>query len=134
MSPNLPQRWLDKAAEDLEVAHLTFDEEYFSHVCFLSQQAIEKTLKGFLLVRSGRYPRSHNLIELIDLCIPHEAQISLFRRSCQTIDQYYMPNYMPTRYPDSIPGGLPSGLPDQQEAKEAVEIATQIFQLVQKII
>ncbi len=123
MNPNLPQRWFDKAAEDLEVAHLTFDEEYFSHVCFLSQQVIEKTLKGFLLARNGRYPRSHNLIELLDLCLPLDDQFSLFRSDFQIIDQYYMP----TRYPDSIPGSLPSGVPDQKEAKEAMEIAEQIF-------
>jgi len=84
MSLNLPQRWFDKAAEDLEVTHLTFTEEYFSHVCFLSQQAIEKTLKGFLLDRNGRYPRSHNLIELIDLCIPFDAQFSPFRSNTKT--------------------------------------------------
>jgi HEPN domain-containing protein len=50
MSAPLFQQWLDFAKEDLAVAQLTFDEKHFSHACFLSQQAIEKALKAFLMI------------------------------------------------------------------------------------
>ncbi|RIK34964.1 MAG: hypothetical protein DCC55_31770 [Chloroflexi bacterium] len=36
MSANLPQQWLERASEDLEVAQLVLNEEYFAYVCFLA--------------------------------------------------------------------------------------------------
>jgi HEPN domain-containing protein len=63
MSSNLPQLWLNKANEDLTVARLVLEEKFFSHVCFLAQQSIEKALKGYLFAKTGAYPRTHGLVD-----------------------------------------------------------------------
>jgi HEPN domain-containing protein len=38
------------------------------------------------------------------------------------LDSYYIP----TRYPDAIVGSLEDGLPDEEDAREALEIANLI--------
>ncbi len=48
--------WLKKAAEDLIIARLVWDEGHYSHTCFLSQQSIEKNLKGVFV--GGKRPLS----------------------------------------------------------------------------
>ena len=58
--------WLKKAAEDLSVARLVWDEGHYSHTCFLSQQCIEKNLKGlnYLGKRAKRGSREKMLAVL----------------------------------------------------------------------
>jgi HEPN domain-containing protein len=57
------QRWLDTAAEDLDVARLLLDGGKPAHSCFAAQQAGEKAAKairylldaGFLNPAQGRF-------------------------------------------------------------------------------
>ncbi len=119
--------WLKKAAEDLIVARLVWDEGHYSHTCFLSQQSIEKNLKGYLLVVNGRYPRTHRLVDLLSQCAKHDSDLSEFLSGCIVMDQYYIP----TRYPDAIPGGKADGMPSKKEAKEAIAIADEIAAFIE---
>jgi HEPN domain-containing protein len=86
MSVNLPRQWLERASEDLDVAQLVLEEEYFAHVCFLAQQAIEKALKGYLLQHTGTYPKTHRLLELLASCTTQAVLQSTPRlhNSCHT--------------------------------------------------
>ena len=108
MSANLPQQWLDRASEDLTVARLVLKEGYSAHACFLAQQAIEKSLKAYLLAKTSSYPRAHKLVDLVAACETIQLDFAQFRDNCIIVDQYYIP----TRYPNGIPGGLPNGLPN----------------------
>ena len=126
MSAPLFQQWLDFAKEDLAVAQLTFDEKHFSHACFLSQQAIEKALKAFLIAKLNQYPRIHNLTDLHTQCIAIDVPFTQFIAECATVDQYYIP----TRDPAGIPSGLASTPPTDQHAKTAINAATRILQFV----
>ena len=126
MSVPLFQQWLDFASEDLAVAQLAFKEKHFSHTCFLSQQAIEKALKAFLIAKVNQYPRIHNLTDLLTQCTAVEATFTQFIPECATVDQYYIP----TRYPTGIPGGLASTPPTTHHATTAVDAATRILQFV----
>ena len=124
MSVNLPQQWLAKAAEDLAVAQLVLPENHLAHVCFLSQQCIEKALKAYLIAKITQYPRTHKLVDLLQQCINIDANFSQFLAECVSVDQYYIP----TRYPEGTPGGLPSGLPTMDQAQKAITAADQILQ------
>ncbi|HRQ37615.1 MAG TPA: HEPN domain-containing protein [Chloroflexota bacterium] len=126
MSGNLPLKWLDKAADDLAVARLVQEEAYYAHVCFLSQQCIEKALKGYILAHTQSYPRIHKLTDLLYECVKIDPGFSQFQANCIAIDQYYIP----TRYPDSVPGGKPDGLPGHAEANEAILSAADILEFV----
>jgi HEPN domain-containing protein len=122
MSSERSRQWLDRAVEDLAVAQLVFREDYFSHACFLAQQSIEKTLKGYLLWVSNTYPRVHNLVDLLALREKYDLAFEGFRQDRIIMDQYYIP----TRYPNGIPGSLLDGLPGPDEASEAINIAGRI--------
>lgn len=60
--------WLDFANDDIEVGDILFREAKYNMTCFHSQQAAEKALKGFLTHHKLASPRTHNLVELINLC------------------------------------------------------------------
>lgn len=130
MSAPLFSQWLDFAKEDLAVAQLTFDEKHFSHACFLSQQAIEKALKAFLIARLNQYPRIHNLTDLLAQCITVDANFAQFVVECATVDQYYIP----TRYPSGIPGGPTSTPPTDKHAQKAIDAAKRILQFVSSLL
>lgn len=130
MSASLAKQWLEKAEDDLEVAKITLRRKYYAHVCFLAQQCIEKSLKGYLVHASNAYPRTHKLVDLLGECVSQNLDFNQFLPGCIIIDQYYIP----TRYPDGIPGGGPGGLPDHSEAKEAIEIAASLLEFVQQQI
>ena len=116
--------WLVRAEDDLRFAKLGLDHEYYSQVCFLAQQAAEKSLKALLIARKGAYPRLHNLVGLIGQCLSSVPEISKFEPDARILDQYYIPS----RYPDGVPGMLPDRLPSEKHAQEALDIARSIFE------
>lgn len=126
MSDKLVKAWLDKAIEDLTVARLVLREDHTAHACFLSQQCIEKAMKGFLIAKTGKYPRVHTLGDLLVECETVDPAFNQFISQCAIVDQYYIP----TRYPDTIPGGKSDGLPSKPEAEEAIKIADVILKFV----
>ncbi len=128
MNNEMFQRWLKRATEDLIVARLVLSEQHMAHVCFLSQQCLEKSLKAYLLEKNGKYPRTHRLVDLLGECTAIDKSFSTFLADCIIVDQYYIP----TRYPDAMPGSLPDGMPSETEAKEAIAIAEKVLRFVKE--
>lgn len=126
MNVSRPNQWLERASEDLTVARLVLGEDFTSHACFLSQQCIEKALKGYLLAKSHTYPRTHKLVDLLQVCSSIDTAFSQFETDCIRIDEYYVP----TRYPDAVPGGGPEGIPSKAKSKAALNAAENILQFV----
>lgn len=120
------EKWLAKAEEDLAFANLGLREKYFSQVCFLSQQVVEKSFKAFLISKGHAYPRLHKVLALASLCREIKKDIEPYRSDLKLLDEFYIP----TRYPDAIPGGLSSGFPDEKDARQAIEVARKILTLV----
>lgn len=125
--PKELEKWLRFAHEDLLMADLAFKNEVFNQVCFHSQQAIEKALKGLLAEQGLKTPRTHNLTDLLTLLKPnpfHSHQIEI-----QAMDRFYIP----TRYPDALPGSLPLGLPNKTDAQESLDLAHKVIKTVQLV-
>jgi HEPN domain-containing protein len=120
------EQWLARAEEDLSFAQLGFREKYFSQVCFLSQQVVEKALKAFLLAKARSFPRIHRVVELVKLCSELASDLEALKNELKLLDEFYIP----TRYPDAIPGGLAEGLPSAEDAKVALETAAKVLELV----
>ena len=57
--------WIEKAKHDLLNAdnNLASDKIPFDTVCFHCQQAAEKLLKAFLVLKESQYPLTHNLLK-----------------------------------------------------------------------
>ncbi|MFH1616991.1 MAG: HEPN domain-containing protein, partial [Candidatus Margulisiibacteriota bacterium] len=91
-------------------------------------QAIEKSLKAYLLNQGHDLKRTHKIIDLIAECSNLDAQFKQFEEDAVEIDRYYIP----TRYPDALVGSLPEGLPKKEQAQEAQRIALKITQFIKK--
>lgn len=122
------EEWLDKAEDDLRFAEIGLREAFYTQVCFLSQQSIEKTLKGALVSLNRSYPKIHSLRELAKKL--SELDLKIFLEPLTLIDGYYVP----LRYPDAAPGMKADGEPNKEEAGEALSTAKKIFDLVSEFL
>jgi len=77
------------------VGTLCFRQEYFAQACFLSQRVIEKSLKAFLICKSGSYPRQHKVVKLAALYREIEADLGALldplKDELKLIDEFYIP-------------------------------------------
>lgn len=115
-------RWLDWAAEDLVLAEFALSQGIWRQVCFHSQQAVEKAIKGLLDTRRGEHPRAHSLEALLLYDPAVQRELSAWREACRFLDVFYTI----TRYPDALPGVGPQGEPSGEDAGRAVQAARSI--------
>jgi len=120
--------WLYMSREDLRFAESGLKDDFYAHVCFLSQQAVEKAMKGFLVYQNKDYPKTHGLITLHRL-----MDVDWLRSSLSEIKKL-SEFYVPLRYPDAFPGSLPEGLPDEEDATNAFNWASNIVGLIESKI
>jgi len=72
------REWLRYAAEDLEVAELltAVPTPRVKQALFHAQQAVEKSLKAFLVFHNHTYPVTHGLNVLLDLCADIDSTLT----------------------------------------------------------
>src|SRR5438445_9895171 len=56
--------------------------------CFHCQQAAEKYLKALLQELGVMVRRTHNLLDLLDLLLPHDGTLKGLRRSLRSLRRY----------------------------------------------
>lgn len=120
-------RWLHFAREDLRMAELAMQEAIYNQVCFHSQQAAEKALKGVLTIGGAAPPRTHRLVDILSQLDP--APFSEIAEDVQLLDRFYIP----TRYPDALPGSLPDSMPIATDAEEALSIARRVIDIANAV-
>jgi len=120
------EKWLHKAHDDLSFAHLGLENQYYSQLCFLSQQCIEKCIKGYMVYQGMLYERTHNLIKLLHTVADLEEDLKSTLTEIRFIDEFYIP----ARYPDGIPGGLKDQAPTEKHAKLALDTAQRVYEIV----
>jgi len=117
---DLARGWLIKAASDLTAGRLVVEGDGpYDTACFHAQQAIEKSLKGFLVLRKQTAPRTHDLEELQRLCLslaplPGLADLDLV----EATDYGVMARYDLDFWPEQI------------TATDALILAEDVFQIV----
>ncbi len=121
------KNWLNFAIEDLIMAKLAMREKIYNQVCFHSQQTVEKVLKGYIENKKKNIPRTHKLIDILSVIKENIFEKDL-KEKIVLLDRFYIP----TRYPDALPGSLSSGLPIENDAKEALETASFVLNVMQK--
>jgi len=97
----LVQEWLKYSQNDLISAKHLFDDLYPKQTeiaCYLSQQCAEKALKGYLLFRDTEPPKTHNLVELCQICMKHENTFSEVLIACADLAPYGVA----VRYPNEL--------------------------------
>lgn len=121
-------RWLEFAQRDLRAAEVLTDEALYAHACFHCQQSVEKALKTILAYYERKIPKIHSIAalaqEVSDVWTYHSPD------DLQIFDDFYIP----TRYPDALPGSLPDALSGVEDAKQALEIARDVFAEIERYL
>lgn len=118
--------WLEKAKMDIKSAEVLKEHDCGNDVvAFHCQQAIEKSLKAFLIFRKNGVVEGHSLIFLCKEVIKYDSIFKKYIKDCAFVNQYYIE----TRYPSDTPL-----IVTNEEAEECINIARSIFQDVNNII
>ena len=76
----LTAEWVAKAEGDFATAGREVrarKRPNYDSACFHSQQMAEKYLKALLQEKGIAFPKTHNLIALLELCLPIEPTLEL---------------------------------------------------------
>ncbi|RJP25557.1 MAG: HEPN domain-containing protein [Candidatus Abyssobacteria bacterium SURF_5] len=114
----LVKQWLAKAEEDFGLAEHLLSEHspYLGAVGFHSQQAAEKYLKAFLVYHQIDFPKTHDLVEILDLLEPVAPALAQSLQDIRALNPYGVE----IRYPGDIPEL------SANEAHLAVELAGKV--------
>lgn len=114
MNP-LTREWIEKAEGDFATAGRELrarKNPNYEAACFHAQQCAEKYLKAILQEQSIPFGRTHNLIALLDLLLPHAGAWEDARPHLEILNVYAVA----VRYPGESA--------DKPSAQEAVRHAT----------
>ncbi len=117
------ERWLAQAERDLSDARFARDGGRHNLACFLSQQAAEKALKGFLYLNDIEAPWSHSARDLVVAAAQFDSAFEGFAKRASDLDKHYIP----TRYPNGLPGGIPADAFDESDSSAALDDAATII-------
>jgi HEPN domain-containing protein len=87
----LTQEWVDKAEGDFRTASREARARKmpnYDAVCFHCQQCVEKYLKAYLQERGQCFRRVHDLIELLELCLPYDRTFELQQDLLKDLTKY----------------------------------------------
>ena len=95
------REWFDRGDRDLDSATLLFDQHgHLDSVTYHVQQALEKHLKGYLVLRGERPPRVHDLDTLLGRVADFEPDLyDPYIELCERATRYYLED----RYPPGPP-------------------------------
>ncbi len=88
--------WIQKAEGDFNTAQRELQARRlpnYDAACFHSQQCAEKYLKAFLVSRKVEPPRTHNLVELLNLCVSHDGSFAMIRPVVEVLNAYAVVRY-----------------------------------------
>ncbi len=121
---NNPLDWAQYAEEDLIMAKSAIKraKPLTSSACYHSQQCAEKYLKAILIFKNLEYPKTHDLMMLDKLCNEAGVFTGFTKENMGRLSGYAVH----TRYPGNQP--------TPEEAKEAVELATEVRKFARKFL
>ena len=117
------KEWISKAEGDYRSADVLLHQIEIPEIdttCFHCQQCAEKYVKAFLTEKDIDFPRNHDLVRLLELCLTVDAGFENIRNQLRRLENYGVV----IRYP-----GMTVPL---EMAHEAFENATQVGAFVRK--
>ncbi len=109
--------WVVKAEEDYEVVRALIRKRkpnVNNAVCFHAQQCAEKYLKAFLIRHRIAFPKTHDLLDLLELAKQADSTLELLRPDLAHLEPYAVE----FRYPGEFA--------TRQEAKRSVRVAARV--------
>jgi HEPN domain-containing protein len=93
-----PGDWLAKAKQDLRRVRILLNADDTEGAAFNLQQAIEKSLKAYLLSKGWRLERTHDLVKLLNLVTNYNPELEEYRELCEQATEYYFGERYPIFY------------------------------------
>lgn len=114
--------WLTKASHDLQAAeYLTgAAEPLFDVVVYHCQQAMEKSLKGYLTCKGSPFAKTHALVPLVEQAADLDNEFEFLLDHAE----YLSPFAWRFRYPGDVLD------PDEEETQRALELAGQALEFI----
>lgn len=116
------RRWLAVARKDLNAARMLLSAEP-ALSAFHSQQAAEKAVKALLASRNVAFRKTHDITELGHQCAALEPPLDPILQQAADLTEYAVV----FRYLDA------PREPDEQEAREALDVAQQLFDAISSL-
>ena len=119
--PESVASWVRRAESDFVTMETMArsDRPPFDVVCFHAHQCVEKLLKACLITKSTRPRRTHDLRDLLDLCIGAGMELEHLRGACMRLYDLWPRS----RYPEE-------GEPTSSDVQAAIEAATAVRDVV----
>lgn len=118
---NSIKKWIKQADEELSTAKYLLQGSFYKGTCYHSQQAIEKSVKAFLLQKGWELEKIYSFERLLNIAEEYKIPIKIEEDDIIFIDSIYR-----GRYP-AEEGLLPLGEPSQEDAQRAVKLAEKIL-------
>ena len=120
--PTIPHEWVRRARSNLARARAgrNVPDVLYEDLCFDAQQAAEKAIKALLVHRQVRFPKTHDLLNLLTLLDQKGVAIPAEIREADALTHYAVE----TRYP-----GLAEEVTADEHAR-AVELAERVLRWV----
>jgi HEPN domain-containing protein len=115
------EEWIAKAEGDFNTAQRELRARHapnYDSACYHSQQCAEKYLKAFLVLQKIEPARTHNLIELLKLCVKRDGSFEMLRPALELLNVYAVV----VRYPRAFA--------TKDEARDAVKAMKQVREFV----
>ena len=119
------RQWLEKADEDRQaMERLMEGNPILEMACFHAQQCVEKALKGFLTAHDRHVEKTHDLTDILELCVEVNSTFAQFEQTCKDLT----PFAVDARYPG------PKNPVTIEEARRLVEAADHIYQFTREVL
>lgn len=118
--------WLEKAIDDLKWTQANIQGKIFYGACFTAQQAAEKALKAYIIYKTGKFGKIHDLVKLIDNCAVYDKDFIVYRQKIAKLSFYYVQS----RYPDITE----IDIYNKEEAEEAYSLAEELISFIKEKI
>lgn len=117
---SIAKEWIKKGRHDLEALALILKNSGPADVAgVLLQQALEKYLKGYLIVQGWKLLKTHDLKHLLDEAITHDKRFERFYDLSDILTNYYFEEKYPFGKTEITLKEITSKL---KESKEIIEI------------
>ena len=131
MAPRLrdasdPGEWLRRGRSNLSRCRgdQRLSDVLFEDLCFDAQQAAEKAIKAVLVLRRRRFPKTHDLPELLDLVATTGLEVPPEVLDAKRLTPYAVAGRYPGVSEDA----------SEEDYREALEIAERVFAWAERLV
>jgi len=118
------EEWFERGRRDIETAQLIYGQGgYTDSVVYHLQQAIEKYLKGYLVLNGRKPPKTHELDALLARIASFDDGLGDYLELCEKASRYYIDG----RYPPGPPAAY-----EREEIKSDLDEALKLINKVQE--